>query len=126
MNEAVRARLEELRALSDGWFNGDGVAPGGDLLKWMVGTFAATYPASLPPCEILPIVEGGLRVNWFGPAGALAADVYRHLGKQARMYGVTVFHPDRVLVIGTVDLSGGWRRAFSFVPFVCFRGGQFP
>ena len=125
MNEAVRARLDELRNLSDGWFGGGGVAPDDDFLDWMRDSLAAEYPAGFLPCEILPIVEGGLRVNWFGPAGALAADVSFRPKKQARMYGVTVLDPDRLLVIGDVDLSGNWRRALSFVPLVCLREGPF-
>lgn len=126
MNEVIRARLEELRGLPNRWFRGGGVAPGNDFLDWMRDSFAGSYPVDFLPCEIISIVEGGLRVNWFGPAGALAADVYFLPDKYACLYGVTMFAPDRVLAVGEVGLDEGWHRVLTSVSRVCFRGGLSP
>ncbi len=123
MNASIRTRLEELRGLRDGWFHGGGAAPGDDFLDWMRDTFAAHYPRDLPPCEILPIVEGGLRVNWFDLDLALAADVYFRPAKSARIYGVSAYEPHRLMVHGVEGLERGWGRAFTVVRRLFFGEG---
>ncbi len=116
MREIVLTRLNALRVLRDGWFHGGGAAPGGDFIDWMRDSFAAEYPAGLRACEIVPIVEGGLRLNWFGPGGALAADVH-HPIKRCVVYGVD-WRGD-LEPPGWIDLSNGWRRLFILVHDFC-------
>ncbi len=116
MNAALHARLEELRGLRDGWFHGGGLAPGGDFLDWMRDSFAAVYTPGLRACEIIPIDNGSLRLNWFGPGGALAADVY-HPVKRCVVYAL-----DRRGILkppGWIDLANGWRRLLVIVHDFC-------
>ncbi len=60
----VRARLEELQNLKDGWLDGQGVAPSRMGLDWFAKTIGANYPADLPRPFIYPTAEGGLQLEW--------------------------------------------------------------
>jgi hypothetical protein len=60
----VAARLEELKALRDGWLNGQGIAlvPAG--LDWLAVEIKARYPEQLPRPYVYPVAEGGVRLEW--------------------------------------------------------------
>ena len=122
MNAALRARIDELHALRDGWFHGGGRAPGGDFLDWLRDSLAAAYSRDIAVCEILPINNGGLRLNWFGPGGAFAADVY-FPRKQCVVYGVN--RNGFLEGPAVIDVSTGWRRVFIHVHDFC-GGGPVP
>jgi len=60
----VSARVDELRAIKNGWLEGRGVAPSHEGLDWLSLTFAQYYPEDLPlPC-LFPTEKGGLRAEW--------------------------------------------------------------
>ncbi len=60
----VTSRLEELKALKDGWLDGLGAAPSPDGLDWLARTFDAFYSDTLPLPYIYPVAEGGVRFEW--------------------------------------------------------------
>lgn len=60
----VGARIEELRALKDGWLDGSGVAPSADGLTWLSQSFEMQYPEDLPLPFIYPTVERGVQTEW--------------------------------------------------------------
>jgi hypothetical protein len=60
----IPARLEELKALRDGWLDGRGIAPPPAGLDWLAGVFETRYPADLPLPYAYPVAEGGLRLEW--------------------------------------------------------------
>lgn len=60
----VRARLDDLRALSDGWLDGTGVAPPHAGLDWLASAFDRHFPDDLPLPHLYPTPEGG-----FAPSG---------------------------------------------------------
>lgn len=60
----VPARLDELRLLRDGWFEGGGRAPTSAGLDWLSEKFARAYPEDLPLPFVYPTPEGGIRLEW--------------------------------------------------------------
>ena len=64
----VAARLNELRAMQDGWLDGDGVAPPHVGLDWLADAFNRHYPDDLPLPYAYPTPEGGVQMEWsLGP-----------------------------------------------------------
>lgn len=60
----VPARLEELRLLRDGWYEGTGKAPTSAGIDWLSGTFTQVYPEDLPLPFMYPTPGGGIRLEW--------------------------------------------------------------
>ena len=60
----VPARLDELRLLRDGWFEGSGSAPTSTGLDWLSNEFAQSYPEDLTLPFVYPTFEGGIRLEW--------------------------------------------------------------
>lgn len=60
----IAARLEELSLLSNGWYEGEGVAlPSGEL-KRLAALFESHYPNDLPLPHLYPTIDGGVRAEW--------------------------------------------------------------
>jgi hypothetical protein len=60
----IQARTEEISLLTDGWMDGEGIAPTKELLKWISDFFTASYPKDMPlPC-IYPALDGALSLEW--------------------------------------------------------------
>jgi hypothetical protein len=60
----VPARLDELRLLKDGWFEGTGSAPTAAGIDWLSDKFTRSYPEDLPLPFVYPIPDGGIRLEW--------------------------------------------------------------
>ena len=60
----VPARLEELKALRNGWLNGRGIAPDPAGLDWLAREIKTSYPEELPLPYVYPVAEGGVRLEW--------------------------------------------------------------
>ena len=60
----VPARLEELRLLKDGWFEGGGSAPASAGIDWLSDAFTRVYPEDLPLLYVYPTPEGDIRLEW--------------------------------------------------------------
>lgn len=60
----VPARLEEFKAMKDGWHEGDGVAPHSAGLDWLATTFDRRYPDGIPLPHTYPTLEGGIEMEW--------------------------------------------------------------
>ena len=60
----ISARLQELRALRDGWLDGDGIAPSEDGLDWLAVNLGRFYPDSGPSPYIYPLPDGGVQIEW--------------------------------------------------------------
>src|SRR5436305_11692597 len=60
----VPARLDELRLLKDGWFEGSGRAPISAGIDWLSDAFTRAYPEDLPLPYVYPTPEGGIRLEW--------------------------------------------------------------
>lgn len=60
----VPARLEELRLLKNGWFEGGGSAPTAAGIDWLSHVFTRAYPEELALPYIYPTPEGDVRLEW--------------------------------------------------------------
>lgn len=60
----IRTRLDELRALKDGWIEGSGTALSESGLDWCADAFAANYPEHVPPPRLFPTPHGGIQAEW--------------------------------------------------------------
>ncbi len=61
----VRARLDKLRELKDGWLDGYGVALDSEGLDWLADSFENLYSSDAPLPRLYPIPEGGVQAEWF-------------------------------------------------------------
>ncbi|MEK6261885.1 MAG: hypothetical protein AABP62_25075 [Planctomycetota bacterium] len=105
----VRARLEEIRHLRDGWMDGKGVAPSNAGVNWFTKTFEAHYSVDLPQPFIYPTVEGGLQLEWsLGEHElSLEVDLTHHTGDWHRLHLRTQQDDTRTINLG-VDAE--WKR----------------
>ena len=60
----VPARLDEFRQMTDGWLDGEGVAPHSDQLDWLAKAFDLNYPDDLPLPHTFPTPEGRIEMEW--------------------------------------------------------------
>lgn len=60
----IRAQLDELRLLRDGWLEGEGLSPPAPGLDWLQNAFARHFPdeATLP--HLYPTERGGVHAEW--------------------------------------------------------------
>ena len=54
----IRARLDSMRNLADGWLEGAGIAPSPGGLDWLAEAFARQYPEEISPTGSLPDRRG--------------------------------------------------------------------
>ncbi len=60
----VPARLDEFRAMQDGWLDGAGLAPSHSGLDWLAAGFQRHFPDNLPLPHLYPTPEGGIEAEW--------------------------------------------------------------
>lgn len=60
----VRARVEELKLLRDGWLDGRGTAPASAALDWLTVAFEERYPSDLRLPYLFPIPNGQVLAEW--------------------------------------------------------------
>jgi hypothetical protein len=71
----VPARLDELRLLKDGWFEGKGNAPVSAGIDWLSDEFTRAYPEELPLPFVYPTPEGGIRLEWSLGSNEVTLDI---------------------------------------------------
>ena len=74
MND-VLARLDELRGMQDGWYEGEGVAPSLEGLDWLSDAFERRYPDDAPLPYTYPNLEGGIRMEWSAENNAVILEI---------------------------------------------------
>lgn len=60
----VRARVEELKFLRNGWLDGEGLAPTPGALDWIPVAFEERYPDDLRLPYLFPTPAGGVLAEW--------------------------------------------------------------
>lgn len=58
------SRLDEFRAIQDGWLDGDGKAPSLHGIDWLSSSLKRYYSSDLPLPYIYPTPEGGVSLEW--------------------------------------------------------------
>lgn len=71
----VPARLEEFRAMTDGWHGGEEVAPHSAGLDWLATTFDLRYPDDIPFPYMYPTLTGGIEMEWSLGAQSMILEV---------------------------------------------------
>jgi hypothetical protein len=71
----VTTRLQELRAIEDGWFDGSGLAPSEEGLNWLEGAVEQFYPDSLPLPYIYPVPTGAVQLEWPIASNAVSLEI---------------------------------------------------
>ena len=70
----IPSRLDEFRALTDGWHEGEGRALSSEGLDWLATQFEQRYPADLPMPYLYPTPEGSVRAEWSEGANAVVLE----------------------------------------------------
>ena len=102
----VRARLDELRDMQDGWFESQGVAPSHDGLDWLAACFERSYPDDLRLPYIYPTFDGGIQAEWSFPSREidLEVDLSTH---QANLYNLDLqSEDDEITSLNLADRKG--------------------
>ena len=60
----VPARLDEFRAMQDGWLDGEGLAPSHAGLDWLAASFDRYHPADAPLPYTYPMPDGRIEMEW--------------------------------------------------------------
>ena len=108
----TEGQLNQLRALEDGWLEGEGEAPSNEGLDWLSQAFARFYPAYLPAPYIYPTEDGGVQIEW--SFGVIDINVRIDLSTQRAVYFWLDEHTESE---GELDLadSADWDRLASVI-----------
>jgi hypothetical protein len=60
----IDAQLDDMRGLTDGWLDGQGLAPPAAGLDWLAAAFAQYWSSDLPKPRLYPTPEGGVQAEW--------------------------------------------------------------
>ncbi len=74
----VPARLDEFRAMTIGWLEGQGVPPSNTGLDWLAATFERRFPDEAPLPHVYPTPEGGVQMEWSLGSNAITLEVDLH------------------------------------------------
>lgn len=108
----LSAKFDELRSLSDGWFDGGGIAPQKDKLDLVAARLIGRFPEKVPFPAIVPTPEGNLLFEWEG-SGSPSVDLYlSDLKAEFHM-----FQPDMTDIEREFDLSSdnSWSEFLAFL-----------
>ena len=87
----IRAQLDELRLLKDGWLEGEGLSPPATGLDWLRSAFTRHFPDEAPLPHLYPTERGGAQAEWsIGPHEVtLEFDLDSHSGEWHALDRVT-------------------------------------
>lgn len=60
----IRAQLDELRLLKDGWLEGEGLSPPAPGLDWLQNAFDRHFPDDAPLPHLYPTESRGVQAEW--------------------------------------------------------------
>lgn len=100
----IAAQLDELRALGDGWLDGDGQALSSEGLDRLAVRFEEHYPEQLPLPSIYPTPAGGAQLEWTLGSNEVSVEVDLASGK-AEWHEVDL--SSGIDALDTLDLATG-------------------
>jgi hypothetical protein len=71
----VISRLDELRTLNDGWYDGEGIALSNTDIDWFADTFINHYPDGLVLPHIYPTLGGNIQAEWSIAATEISLEI---------------------------------------------------
>lgn len=103
----VGARLGELGLLTDGWLEGQGVAPKRTGLDWFLDQYNQKYSDELPLPHVYPTPNGGIRLEWLHAQtdASLDVDLTGHRGAWHEVNIATDAEAERAL---NLDSGEDW------------------
>lgn len=103
----VPARLREFRAMEDGWYDGEGVAPPWEGLDWLATEFRDRYPHDIPLPYTYPTPKGGIEMEWSIDEHSviMEVDLSTHQGDYLGFEDQSDVENTRTLDLDSVD---GW------------------
>jgi hypothetical protein len=69
------SEIESLSSLSNGWLEGNGVAPNGDNLIWLTNEVAKSFPEALDHPSVVPTEEGHVIFEWIRPRARIELEI---------------------------------------------------
>lgn len=103
----IDSRLDEIRALSEGWLDGKGHIPDSDQLDWFANEFGNRYDPDLPLPWLYPTPEGGLQAEWSGPTTEATMEIDL-AQKEALLVSVNVQNTETQEIALNLASSGDW------------------
>lgn len=78
----ISRQLDDIRALEDGWLDGEGRAPSQSGIDWIESRLHRYLPADLPRPYLYPTEAGGVQLEWSIETNevSIEADLESHLG----------------------------------------------
>jgi hypothetical protein len=113
-NQALAAQIEELSALQNGWFEGQGKALDKDQLAWATDRLVASFPEDLPFPHIGPTPEGGLFLEWIQKTWRISAEMLLP-SHRCELQATNTATRESVDKECDLDQSDGWPTLYSFV-----------
>ena len=107
MSTPLTHRLAELGKLSDGWFDGEGLAPLAGAMAWLDSAWAE-HAGDLPAPFIYPMLTGGLALEWDSPADGITLEV-----ELITRQGVLITDTEELINLSTADGWGILRAALT-------------
>lgn len=105
----IRARVEELKVLKPGWFDGKGLVPSRAGLDWLADSMEALDSEELPRPYLFPTPEGFVLAEWHQKPWALSleVDLEAKTGEWHALNLETDFEKSATLDLGNI---AGWRQ----------------
>ena len=108
----VAAQIDELRAMKDGWYEGEGFAPSREGLEWLDAVFPREYDRNLPLPRIYPTFDGDVQLEWMVGRNdaSLEVDLSQRLGYWHNLNLKTDIDEERQLDLNDSD-EWAWLNA---------------
>lgn len=103
----IGAQLDELRALADGWLDGDGLAPLPKGLGRLATLLEKYYPERLPLPRIYPTPTGGAQLEWTLGSNEVSVEVNLAMG-ESEWHAVDVSSGEDELISLDLNTRRGW------------------
>ena len=105
----VPARLDEFRAMQNGWLDGAGQAPAPAGLDWLSASCDAYFPADAPLPYAYPTPAGGVRLEWSLGTQEISLDIDLE-SRRARWHRLDLAADSDDEMELNLDDIAGWER----------------
>ena len=113
-NQVLATQIEELAALQNGWFEGQGKALNKDQLAWVTDQLVASFPEDLPFPHVGPTPEGGLFLEWIQKEWRISAEMLLP-SHRCELQATNTATRESVDKECDLDQANGWPTLYSFV-----------